>query len=151
MRQADAETLHLIRGVVKRKGWIDLPSYGTSMFPLIREDDVCRFVSCGPADLQRGDVVLFVTAAGQLVAHRFYRTEWIHNKAHYLCKGDTNLGFDEPVSDERIIGRLAYIQKKNRRIQTNRLIFDVWGRLVVSIPHISWLLRMYLNRKQGIN
>lgn len=141
--QVSTETVFLISKKIEKIGWIDLPAIGNSMFPFIRKDDICRFVACKPDDLKKGDIVLFYTSTGQLVAHRFYKTI-IHNKEEqYLFKGDTNVRFDEPICTEQIIGELAVIQKKRVIIDKNSRIVRIWN-WIICVPITSRLLRKYL-------
>ena len=55
---------------LQRRGWIELPSFGMSMYPLIREGDVSRFESIQPEQLRVGDICLFVSVQGIMTGHR---------------------------------------------------------------------------------
>lgn len=148
--QASREERHLLAHVMKKKGWVDLPSQGTSMFPFIMKGDICRFVSCEAADLLKGDIALFSAANGQLIAHRFYRSITIRDQLYYVFKGDTNLGFDEPIGAQDIIGKLICIRKKRSQIRVTHFIASIWSRLIVSFPVSSRLLRMYVSRRDSL-
>lgn len=142
-------TIQIIANVIKRDGAIELPAQGNSMFPLIKEGNICRFDSCTKGAMKKGDIILFRTAAGRVVAHRFYKTVSINNRMYYLFKGDTNLDFDEPVECELVIGRLAFIRKSKLNIHAGNLAANLWGRLILSFPILSHLLRLYLNKKEN--
>ncbi|MFC0216446.1 hypothetical protein ACFFK0_29035 [Paenibacillus chartarius] len=137
---AAAELLH-------RKGWIELPAQGTSMFPLICEGDICRFAACGPGELERGDVVLYSSASGRLVAHRLLRVE--SGRLLLVCKGDTNLGCDEPVAPEQLLGKLVRINKRRLRLLADGTAVRWWGLTVMAVPQLSWLLRKAAHSKLG--
>lgn len=146
--QADEGSLRLIGNVINKNGFIDIPAEGTSMFPFIRKGDVCRFVSCEVLTLKKGSVVLFRTSSGGLIAHRYYKTITDGNQTRYVLKGDTNLGFDEPVDREQIIGKLASIQKDKRTLHAAHFAANLWGAIILSSPVSSQLLRVYLNWKE---
>jgi signal peptidase len=146
--QANEVSLHLIANVINKNGFIDIPAEGTSMFPFIRKGDVCRFVSCEASTLKKGDVVLFRTSSGRLIAHRYYKAITDGNQTRYVFKGDTNLGFDEAVDREQIMGKLVSIQKDKRTLHAAHLVANLWGAIILSLPVFSQLLRGYLNRKE---
>lgn len=141
--QIDQDTLTLFKHVIKKEGWIELPSSGNSMFPIIKEGNICRFSSCTPGAIKKGDIILFYTLQGQLIAHRFYKTD----RTLYYFKGDTNLGFDEPIESRQILGRLEAIYKKSRKVLPETLIPTLWGKIILSFPYISSILQRYLNRR----
>ncbi len=143
------QAIHLISKVMKKHECIDLPAKGTSMFPFIREGDVCTFITCSPMTLEKGDIVLFHTVHGQLVTHRFYYRKRIGQSDYFMFKGDSNLGFDEPITEEQVIGKLIYIKKNGRRISANSWISVLWSKAVLSVPYISSWLRKYIDRKDS--
>lgn len=143
----EKETVVLIKSVIKKSGSIELPAEGHSMYPFIQKEDICRFLLCDPPSLKRGDVVLFYSSSGQLVAHRFYGTKVMNHQVHYFLKGDTNLGFDESIKTEQIVGKLTSIQKNHKKVSVNSLPLNVWGKLVFAVPVISSLLQKVINQK----
>jgi signal peptidase I len=140
--------IRLIHKVLKKYGLIELPAQGNSMFPLIKQDDICTFETCNPFLLNRGDVVLFFSTEGQLITHRFLRIVDLGDKQVFIFKGDTNVGTDDPILEEQIIGRLTYIRRSKKSIPIGGLIVKYWSVIVLSIPLISYLLRFYLNKKE---
>jgi signal peptidase len=147
--QASRETLPFLTEVMKKHGSIDLPAEGNSMFPFIQAGDICRFVSCDPLTLKKGDIVLFQTAAGHFVAHRLHRILSAGDQPRYICKGDTNLGTDEPVGQDRILGKLDAIQT-NKAIRKYELVAHVWSKMILTFPLLTPLLRTYLNKREHI-
>jgi signal peptidase I len=131
-------TIDLIDQAMKKKGWIDLPAQGTSMYPLIKRGDICRFTSCEPSSIRKGDIILYRSKSGSLVAHRFYQLRHMGHEVQYIFKGDTNLGLDEPVTQDQIIGKMM----------TN-FSADIWSGIILSFPFLSKILRIYLNRKES--
>ncbi|WP_142317511.1 S24/S26 family peptidase [Bacillus sp. AFS002410] len=121
-----------------------MPAIGKSMFPYIQEGDICRFIDKKPNFLKTGEVALFYNRNGQLVAHRLHKTFIYHDEQSFLFKGDSNLGFDELVSESQIIGKLEYI---NGRIKpTENLFSKLYCHLVLNYPILSRLFRIYLDK-----
>ncbi|NWQ39140.1 signal peptidase I [Bacillus sp. EB106-08-02-XG196] len=143
----DETTFSLLKRVINKDGWLNLPAYGDSMFPYIQQGDLCRFTPCNPDFIKKGDVILFYSEAGQLIAHRFVQKKIINNKQLFLFKGDTNLGFDQPIEEDKILGRLISIEKQNINITSNQLSARLWGKLIVMIPALSGILRKLINMK----
>lgn len=139
----DQETILFLKVAVEKDGYLELPAHGNSMFPLIQRGDVCRFVPCSPDSLVKGDMILYHTHQGQLIAHRFIRVK----EGRFLFKGDTNLGYDLPAEPEQIIGKLTSIKKKSQDVSIHNSSVELWGKLIMSLPVLSGLLRKYLNWK----
>jgi signal peptidase I len=146
--QVNKETLQLIAGVIRKNGSIDLPAQGNSMYPFIREGDICRFVPCDGSPLKKGDIVLFHALTGHLIAHRFYHLKTMNNRSHYMFKGDTNIGPDEPISQDQLIGKLTWIQRGRNILYVTDLAAMVWSKLILAFPVITLVIRMYLNRRE---
>lgn len=119
------------------------------MFPLIREGDICRFQYCDSSQLSKGDIVLFHSSSGILVAHRLKQIQIVNNLTFYIFKGDSNLGMDKPISQERILGKLVWIQKGRSMLHMTSVTAYVWNKMILSLPILSQLLRMYLNRRES--
>jgi signal peptidase len=136
--QFNEDTLYLITQVMNNRGWIDLPAQGTSMYPLIKKGDICRFISCKASSIKKGDIILYRTNSSSLVAHRFYRLKPTNQQVQYIFKGDTNLGHDEPVNQDQILGKLM-----------TDFPADIWGQIILLLPILSKILRIYLNRKES--
>ncbi|BFT75294.1 signal peptidase I [Paenibacillus sp. P36] len=143
------ESIQLLTRVLAKNGWIELPARGTSMYPFIKKGDICRFSVTTTESIKKGDVLLFRTLGGNLVAHRFCRMVTRNKQLYYLCKGDTNLKHDEAIGLDQLIGKLTWIERKRRIIHTTDLYAHVWGRIILTFPMIALLLRFYLNRKES--
>jgi signal peptidase len=144
---ANLTACYLLKEVIRKQGWVELPAEGTSMFPLIKQGNICRFDSCEAMKLKKGEIILFHTLSGGLVAHRLLSIESINEQVTYVLKGDTNFGADEPVGQEQLIGKLASINKGKYRIKLPSLSVHVWSRLIVAFPVLTVFLRAYLNRR----
>lgn len=140
----DEQTAFLLKNTIGQEGWIELPSFGKSMFPLIRQGEVCRFAPVQSSTVKKGDILLFYTDSYQLVAHRFLKKEVIDGKLVFIFKGDSNLGYDEPIPEEQILGQLTAIFKKNKTVHAGNVLLFLWGKLLMNLPVLSLVLQKYL-------
>jgi signal peptidase I len=145
--KANCKASYLVKDLIKKQGWMDLPADGTSMYPLIKKGDICRFISHEASKIKKGDVLLFRTLSGNLVAHRLVRIYTHHNQVMYLLKGDTNLGVDEPITETQIMGELAFIKRGKKKMNVSNPVLHAWGKVVLFFPVLSALLRSFLNKK----
>ena len=148
--QADLDVIRAVRITVERRGYIDLPSNGQSMFPLIRQGDLCRFVSFERSDLSPGDILLFISQEGILVGHRYLHTRRKGEEPVLVCKGDSNLRTDTPVPFRDVIGRLLWIKKENNLILTTHFQSRFFRRVLTSYPGCSKYIAMYLRWKKTL-
>lgn len=144
-----SEVIQLLSYAIRKHGEIKLPAQGNSMFPYIRRGNECSFIPCVASSLRKGDIVLFSTSNGQLIAHRYYETKFMNGRLYYLFKGDANLGFDEPVSHEQIIGKLASIHINKADLSVTDTPSYIWSKLILAFPKMSYLLRFYLKLKES--
>jgi signal peptidase I len=145
--QVNQVTVDLVRRVVNKKGSILLPAYGKSMFPFIRQGDICHFEACEFSTFKKGDIVLFTVDFNRLVAHRFIKKIIKDNQTYYLFKGDTNHLFDEPITYEHIIGKMTMIERKNKAVNLRNMWSSIWCLLIINLPMMSKLLRKFIYRK----
>jgi signal peptidase len=143
----DYSTYLLLKTTIKKDGWLELPSFGNSMYPFIQEGNLCRFVHCQTTLLKKGDVILFYTKTGQLIAHRLVSIKIVNNQRLFELKGDTNLGFDQLIGEDQILGKLVSVQKKHRILTPEGRFARFWGKVIITFPALSGILRRYLNRK----
>ncbi|MBM7651840.1 signal peptidase I [Neobacillus cucumis] len=149
--QIDIHTFTLLKKAINKDGWLELPSSGNSMYPLIQKGNICRFVPCKTSLFKKGDVLLYYSQTGELVAHRFVKKVKMKDQTVLVLKGDTNLGYDQPIEENWILGKLVNVQKKHLTITTNHVLSRLWGTLILSNPFLSGILRNYLNRKLDVH
>ncbi|TDG00293.1 hypothetical protein [Paenibacillus piri] len=132
--QINAEAL---RQLMLNRGYLQIPSNGVSMIPLIRSRSICRFEPLVPDELQPGDIVLFVSHAGELVGHRFMAKTDVGGEVRYICKGDSNKLIDPPIAADRIIGRMVSIQGARHQIRTDHALMKLYAKLLVNVRPLS--------------
>lgn len=120
----EALKLDLAAEVLASFGAVRLPVTGSSMFPCMQPGDILEIRRpAGP--IQTGDVVLF-ESHGRLVVHRVLA----HNGDLCVTRGDRLRHPDDPVPAAAILGRVAAIERRGRRIAP-RLTF--WPRMASTV------------------
>lgn len=139
-----------VKSILEKKGYIDIPSQGQSMYPVIGTGDVCRFIPFRENQVRLGDIILFVTQSGSLVGHRLCKIVTNGQELYYVCKGDSNLAMDSPIHPKQVLGRMVMIRKSMFRLQTDNLLMTVWGKLIVASPQLSIIIHVYLAGKRAL-
>lgn len=135
-----------IKYLLQKQGWVDIPSSGVSMYPLIKEGDICRFIPLGSNEtLKKGEVLLFVSNQGQLIGHRYYNNFVENGVLYYVCKGDTNISVDSPIKKSQLIGKLVFIKKKKFQLNSQGFIAQLWGGIVLTFPSLPRGCKKYLD------
>jgi signal peptidase len=142
--QFNNDTIELLIRTIRNYGWMDLPSYGMTMYPFIKKGNICRFVAFDPNKVKKGDVLLYHSTSGKLVAHRLICTYEKGNQINYMLKGDSNIFIDDPVSKDQLIGKLVTIDKEKKRIYMNDLQSIIWSFTMSTFPNVSKVVRIYL-------
>ncbi|WP_051250709.1 signal peptidase I [Paenibacillus harenae] len=146
MRQQSNDALfQLLARIMQRDGRLVIPAKGSSMFPLIREGNLCRFRPVMTENIRKGDIILFSTESGQLIAHRLLTVMRREERLLYICKGDTNLGCDEPIRREQMLGVLYSIRKARKELHMSDRSVSLWTKAVIALPIISQGLNRYLS------
>ena len=86
---------------------------GRSMLPTIRDGDTLVVEPVDPASISRGDVIV-VGGPFSVRAHRVVSFA-DHGSGSIILRGDALLAPDAPVSPERILGRVAGVERNGRR------------------------------------
>ena len=147
--QTDRTVTEVIRRSILQNGWIELPSEGSSMFPFITQGSICRFC-LSDALPQKGDILLYISESGALIGHRLQHTLSDGTYTRYVCKGDSNVTLDEPITKNQIIGKLTEVHTKSMLIKTNHPLAVLWGKLILHIPMFATCIHHYLGFKRSL-
>jgi signal peptidase I len=96
-------------------GGIRLPAVGTSMVPAIHPGDVLSIQPVDPREVSRGDIVVYAREQ-VLIVHRIVRTSSDSSEPYLVTRGDRLLQDDTPILPCELLGRVASIERKNRRV-----------------------------------
>ncbi|ANA79285.1 hypothetical protein PVOR_28899 [Paenibacillus vortex V453] len=128
-----------------RRGGIELPSWGRSMFPFMMEGERSSFEAFSHDGLRIGEVYLFITTEGKLVCHRLYDIQGEGDSKQYIFKGDTNIVPDEPVNAARILGCFTGTYKKKGWIPAHHWKLSLLTWITLNIPLWPKMVRRYLS------
>ena len=96
----------LIEGLLRDGLTVRLPASGKSMLPLFDEGCILK-VSAKAREVKAGDVIVYTSMHGSLVAHRLAGIVDTDGGRVYLACRDLSLTPDEPVTPERILGKVV--------------------------------------------
>lgn len=136
--------MEMLKHMLENRGYVKIPSHGTSMFPLIRTGNICRFEPVLAEEIEIGDILLFALDSGLLVGHRFIRREVRNGRTYYICRGDSRITEDPPLREEQILGKMVSIQKAHLTLWTNGRWQTAWGACIVHMPFLSAAINTYL-------
>ncbi len=108
----------LVAESVRMCGAIRLPAVGTSMVPAIHPGDVLSIQPVDPKEISPGDIVVYAREQG-LVVHRIVRISANSSEPYLVTRGDRMLRDDRPILPGELLGRVASIERKNRRMNVH--------------------------------
>ncbi len=138
----------LVEEVARTAGEVRLKVTGTSMLPAIWPGDVVTVRRCDPAELRRGQIILY-RREGKLTAHRIRRI----SPDQLITRGDTVLSCDPPVRALGVVGQVVGILRNGRSIQPE---WSFWHRAVGSMlrrsagcTRIALRITLFLGSRPG--
>lgn len=138
-----------MKQTIDTNGSIAVSAQGSSMFPLIHEGNICRFRPVEEKRFGKGDIILFRSDSGHLIAHRLLSVIRLDDECLYVCKGDTNVGYDKPIRVEQMLGILYSIRKGRKDILVSDLSVSFWTKAIVTLPLLSRGLNRYITSKKS--
>ncbi len=131
----------IVAALLRKRGSIELPSFGMSMYPLIQEGDVSRFVTTDPEYLRIGNICLFVNRYGILTGHRLVGIEVEDGEKKYIFRGDTSYIPDDPVPAGAILAKWTGVRRGAKWTLDHGLHAWMTTTLVLRIPLTRKVLR----------
>jgi signal peptidase I len=93
---------------------------GKSMSPFLRGGEMLTIKKVPPHTLRKGDLILFLTDNGSPVLHRIIRFRQSPGNARvFHTKGDALYGFDEPVHEAAVLGKVLRVERESRHTGEN--------------------------------
>jgi hypothetical protein len=112
----NAECTALAVEALERSGVLRLRLRGESMLPTLWPGDEVEIVSCSPADIRRGDVVLG-TCDGRFVLHRLWS---FSGNGDVITRGDAMPRPDAALAAGAIVGKVAQVTRDGRTVSVSR-------------------------------
>lgn len=95
---------------------------GKSMSPFLRGGEMLTIKKVPTHTLRKGDLILFLTGEGSPVLHRIIRFRQSPGNARvFHTKGDALYGFDEPVHEAAVLGKVVRVERESRHTGENGL------------------------------
>ena len=124
---------------------------GQSMQPTIRAGEAITVAPVMPAQIKRGDIVLY-RSARRVTAHRVVRikrnkrstqSSVLSPQSSFILRGDASNTYDEPVGAEQVLGRVVAVERAGRRIALGRRRATVWGQGRMCASRLKqWMSRL---------
>lgn len=115
LSQVSSGVACLVAESVRMCGGIRLPAVGTSMVPAIHPGDVLSVQPVNPTEVSLGDIVVYAREQ-VLVVHRIVRTSAGSSEPCLVTRGDRLLRDDNVILPGELLGRVAFIERKNRHV-----------------------------------
>lgn len=91
-------------------------AHGASMYPAIRDGETITAEPVKVADIVCGDILL-CRSRGRLLAHRVTAVDERGAVRTLRTRGDTNVGWDAPVAEADVIGRVTAVARGSRVVR----------------------------------
>ena len=102
------QSLTKFEDVLDKDGELIFTNVGYSMYPLIKQrEDILTIVKSNT--YKKGDIVLYKSSIDHYVLHRILKIK----KDKIILAGDYNYFKDKPITQEKILGLLTLIKKKD--------------------------------------
>lgn len=109
---SSAKFAELIEAVLGKGAPFRFQANGLSMFPFIRDGDILT-IAPKPKNLRLGNVVVFVNPGnGRLTVHRIIGID----RNNYEVRGDNCPKADGAISHADILGHIAQVEHRGRRV-----------------------------------
>lgn len=112
--------LELTAELLTRGERMSLRVRGASMLPSLFPGDLLTFRRCAPEEIVVGDIVLFVRE-GRCFVHRVAERMAGGASSRLRTRGDALPVCDAPLIETEVLGRLATVERKGRRLPPPRL------------------------------
>jgi len=107
--------LELSAEVLQKGERLKLQVNGSSMLPSLFPGDVLTFRRCAPEEIVVGDIVLFMRE-GRCFVHRVAERMAGGASARLRTRGDALPSCDAPLVETEVLGRLATVERRGRRL-----------------------------------
>jgi signal peptidase I len=108
------ESIGVFEDILQRGLSLSLRATGKSMTPFLRGTEILTIKKVPSATLSIGDLIFFKTLDEVPVIHRIVKKQRERNGVIFLTKGDSLLGFDAPIGEGHILGKVYGVHRDGR-------------------------------------
>ncbi|NIM95876.1 MAG: hypothetical protein GTO18_19425 [Anaerolineales bacterium] len=131
--------------VLHRGDMLRFKAHGASMAPFIKDGDILSILPVEESELQIGNVVLYQSESGSLLAHRIVKRSRNEGQWILTVQGDARFALVEEVYPDQVLGRVVCVQRGMNIHHLNR-----WPWQLVSLLWVEFtLLFNFLRRALG--
>jgi signal peptidase I len=105
-----AHTAGLFEEILRQGCALRVQVTGRSMTPFLRSGEIVIVRPVPAATVQIGDIIFFRDRRGQLLLHRLIKKKRLPGGLHFQTKGDAVRGLDEPIAEDRLLGKACRIE-----------------------------------------
>ena len=140
------DTLKLYEDILNSGSCLRMKVTGRSMVPFLRGEEILTIKKVPYTSLRRGDLILFKNHLGYPVLHRIIKKKQDQDDVvTFQTKGDAMIVFDEPVRNNKILGKVCKIEDGSKYINMET---KMWSRINYMAAVISLLeSRLYFALK----
>jgi hypothetical protein len=99
---------------------------GYCMRPFIRDGDVLEVEPASGWEVRVGDVMLYRSSEGKIVVHRVVK-RYSGERVVLLAKGDSVPGLGQRICADQVLGKVAAIERRQRRIRFDSALRRLMG------------------------
>jgi signal peptidase I len=103
--------------------------FGHCMRPFINNGEAVTIKPIKPDKVRCGDIVVY-QFGDRLKAHRFLKFKTISNDVCIIAKGDKTINVDQPISLDRLLGKVVDIKKGDRIISFEKRKWKIFNFLL---------------------
>jgi signal peptidase I len=112
----DAAFVDVVSDLLRRGHSVRFRASGGSMHPTIREGEAITVARARPAEIRRGEVILYRLGRG-VIAHRVARiAQRPDGTLVFIPRGDASQSGDQPVEELAILGRVVTVERNGRAL-----------------------------------
>jgi signal peptidase I len=145
-KKTDPAVLHLFEDILNSDSNLRVKVTGRSMSPFLHGEEILTIKKVPYTSLRRGDLILFKNHLGYPVLHRIIKKKQDQDDVvTFQTKGDAMIVFDEPVRNNKILGKVCKIEDGSKYINMET---KMWSRINYMAAVISLLeSRLYFALK----
>ena len=110
-----------------------------SMEPFINVGDRVIIEAANTTQLIPGDIILYFNGH-RFCTHRLVRIFKNIKATKFITKGDNLLGFDLPFDEEKYLGRVITVLRKNKKIDLNQKRYRLVNKILGKLLTLHWLV-----------
>jgi len=111
LTMSEPEKLGLFEDILNDGISLRVKVTGRSMAPFLRGGEILTIKKVPHASLKKGDLIFFKARHGLPILHRIIKKRLNNGTNSVQTKGDALLAFDEPVYENKVLGKVCAVEK----------------------------------------